>query len=37
VDEVGRFNAPMLTPMEFEIVLGERDWEDLVFDEITGE
>ncbi len=37
VDEVGRFNAPMLTPMEFEIVLGERNWEDLVFDEIKGE
>ncbi|WP_094226746.1 diphthamide biosynthesis enzyme Dph2 [Methanolobus psychrotolerans] len=37
VDEVGRFHAPMLTPMEFEIVLGEREWEDLIFDEITGE
>jgi 2-(3-amino-3-carboxypropyl)histidine synthase len=37
VDEVGRFHAPMLTPMEFEIVLGQRQWEELVFDEITGE
>jgi 2-(3-amino-3-carboxypropyl)histidine synthase len=37
VDEVGRFNAPMLTPQEFEIVLGERPWEALVFDEITGD
>ncbi|WP_292466973.1 diphthamide biosynthesis enzyme Dph2 [Methanolobus sp.] len=37
VDEVGRFNAPMLTPLEFEIVLGEREWEDLYFDEIAGE
>ncbi|WP_406656359.1 diphthamide biosynthesis enzyme Dph2 [Methanolobus sp. ZRKC2] len=37
VDEVGRFNAPMLTPQEFEIVLGEKEWENLVFDEITGE
>jgi 2-(3-amino-3-carboxypropyl)histidine synthase len=27
----------MLTPLEFEIVLGEREWEDLYFDEITGE
>ncbi|MDI9395770.1 MAG: diphthamide biosynthesis enzyme Dph2 [Euryarchaeota archaeon] len=35
VDEVGRFPAPMLTPQEFEIVLGERDWENLVLDEIT--
>ena len=37
VDEVGRFSAPMLTPQEFEIVLGERSWEALVFDEITGD
>ncbi len=36
IDEVGRFNAPMLTPHELEIVLGERKWEDLVFDEITA-
>ncbi len=37
IDEVGRFNAPMLTPQEFEIALGEAEWEDIVFDEITGE
>jgi 2-(3-amino-3-carboxypropyl)histidine synthase len=37
IDEVGRFNAPMLTPQEFEIVLGEKEWGDIVFDEITGE
>lgn len=37
VDEVGRFPSPMLTPQEFEIVLGERDWEKLVLDEITEE
>ncbi len=37
IDEVGRFNAPMLTPPEFEIVLGKRSWDELVFDEITGE
>lgn len=35
VDEVGRFPSPMLTPQEFEIVLGEREWEKLVLDEIT--
>jgi 2-(3-amino-3-carboxypropyl)histidine synthase len=27
----------MLTPQEFEIVLGERGWERLVLDEITEE
>jgi len=37
IDEVGRFHAPMLTPQEFEIVLGEREWDNPVFDEITGE
>jgi 2-(3-amino-3-carboxypropyl)histidine synthase len=35
IDDAGRFPAPMLTPPEFEIVLGER--EELVFDEIRGE
>ncbi len=37
IDEIGRFHAPMLTPQEFEIVLGEKEWEDLQFDEIKGE
>jgi len=37
IDEGGRFNAPMLTPVEFEIVLGERDWANLVFDEIRDD
>ncbi|MFP4655718.1 MAG: diphthamide biosynthesis enzyme Dph2, partial [Methanohalobium sp.] len=36
IDDVGQFPAPMLTPQEFEIVLGERKWEKLVFDEIRG-
>jgi len=35
IDEAGRFPAPMLTPQELEIVLGERDWEELILDEIT--
>ncbi|MDK2891732.1 diphthamide biosynthesis enzyme Dph2 [Methanohalophilus sp.] len=35
IDDAGRYPAPMLTPPEFEIVLGER--EELVFDEIRGE
>ncbi len=37
IDEVGRFPSPMLTPQEFEIVLGKREWENLVLDEITEE
>ncbi|WNY27456.1 hypothetical protein MsAm2_12530 [Methanolapillus ohkumae] len=34
VDDSGRYPVPVLTPQEFEIVLGERCWEDLVLDEI---
>ena len=34
IDEAGRFPAPVLTPVEFEIVKGLRKWEDLAFDEI---
>ncbi|HUV83202.1 MAG TPA: diphthamide biosynthesis enzyme Dph2 [archaeon] len=34
IDDSKRYNTPILTPMEFEIVLGERDWDQLVFDEI---
>lgn len=34
IDDSGRYPAPVLTPQEFEIVLGEREWEDLVLDEI---
>jgi 2-(3-amino-3-carboxypropyl)histidine synthase len=34
IDEAARFSTPLLSPIEFEIVLGERKWEDMVFDEI---
>ncbi|MDV0446894.1 hypothetical protein MsAg5_07570 [Methanosarcinaceae archaeon Ag5] len=34
IDDSGRYPVPVLTPQEFEIVLGERDWEDLILDEI---
>ncbi|HIH45179.1 MAG TPA: diphthamide biosynthesis enzyme Dph2 [Candidatus Methanoperedenaceae archaeon] len=34
IDDAGRFHAPMLSPKELEIVLGEREW-DITFDEIT--
>ncbi|MDL2261224.1 diphthamide biosynthesis enzyme Dph2 [Methanimicrococcus sp. OttesenSCG-928-J09] len=34
IDDSGRYPAPVLTPQEFEIVLGERAWKDLVLDEI---
>ncbi len=37
IDEAGRFPAPVLTPMEFEIIKGKRKWEDLAFDEIKGD
>ena len=37
IDEVGRFSAPMLTPQEFRIAIGDLEWDGLVFDEIRGE
>lgn len=35
-DDHARYEKPMLTPQEFEIVLGERSWEDYIFDEFKG-
>ncbi|HIE30791.1 MAG TPA: diphthamide biosynthesis enzyme Dph2 [Methanosarcinales archaeon] len=35
IDDSATFPAPVLTPVEFEVVVGERRWEDLVFDEIS--
>ncbi|MDX1612033.1 MAG: diphthamide biosynthesis enzyme Dph2 [Candidatus Thermoplasmatota archaeon] len=35
-DDYARYDAPMLTPPELEIVLGKRDWEDYRFDEFKG-
>lgn len=37
IDDADRFTVPVLTPVEFEIVKGVRNWEDLVFDEIKGD
>ncbi|OPY29557.1 MAG: 2-(3-amino-3-carboxypropyl)histidine synthase [Methanocella sp. PtaU1.Bin125] len=37
IDDVSRFNVPVLTPVEFDIIKGLRKWEDLAFDEIRGD
>lgn len=37
IDDAERFHAPVLTPQEFEIVLGERKWENMEMDEIVEE
>ena len=34
IDEYSAFSAPLLTPIELEILLGKRDWDDYAFDEI---
>lgn len=34
MDDSARYRKPMLTPSELEIVLGERGWEDYLFDQI---
>jgi len=36
IEDVLLYKQPMLTPQEFEIVLGERTWDDYVFDEIRA-
>jgi 2-(3-amino-3-carboxypropyl)histidine synthase len=35
IDDAERFHVPVLTPQEFEMVVGERTWDALVMDEIT--
>ncbi len=37
IDDAERFHVPVLTPGEFEIVLGERKWDSLEMDEILGD
>jgi 2-(3-amino-3-carboxypropyl)histidine synthase len=36
IEDILQYKQPMLTPPEFEIVLGERAWEDYAFDEIRA-
>jgi len=36
IEDVLQYKEPILTPQEFEIVLGERPWDDYVFDEIRA-
>ncbi len=35
IDDAEGFHVPVLTPQEFEIVLGERKWENMEMDEIV--
>ncbi len=37
IDDAERFHAPVLTPQEFEMVMGEREWENMEMDEILEE
>jgi 2-(3-amino-3-carboxypropyl)histidine synthase len=34
LDDAAKYKIPILTPQEFEVLLGERDWEMYRFDEI---
>lgn len=36
IEDILLYKQPMLTPQEFEIVLGDRDWKDYAFDEIRA-
>ncbi len=35
IDDAQKFKKPLLTPIEFQIMLGERQWEDYEFDQIV--
>ncbi|MCD6512073.1 MAG: diphthamide biosynthesis enzyme Dph2 [Thermoplasmata archaeon] len=34
IDDATKFRKPVLTPIEFEIIVGEREWESYEFDQI---
>ena len=36
IEDYLQYKKPILTPQEFEIVLGEREWSDYTFDEIRA-
>jgi 2-(3-amino-3-carboxypropyl)histidine synthase len=36
IEDVLQYKQPILTPQEFEIVLGEREWNEYAFDEIRA-
>jgi len=37
IDDRAKFGKPVLTPAEFEILMGDRRWEDYKIDEIRGD
>ncbi|MGA9139460.1 MAG: diphthamide biosynthesis enzyme Dph2 [Methanocella sp.] len=37
IDDALRYNVPVLTPVEFDIVKGLKKWDQLAFDEIRGD
>jgi 2-(3-amino-3-carboxypropyl)histidine synthase len=36
IDDYLQYKKPIITPVELEIVLGRREWETYVFDEILS-
>lgn len=36
IEDILQYKQPLLTPQEFEIVLGERTWDEYAFDEIRA-
>jgi 2-(3-amino-3-carboxypropyl)histidine synthase len=36
IDDATRFKAPMLTPIEFEMVIGKRDLSEYALDEFSS-
>lgn len=36
MDDAARYDRPIITPTELDVVLGDCEWDDYVFDQITG-
>jgi 2-(3-amino-3-carboxypropyl)histidine synthase len=36
LDDAAKYRIPILTPPEFEVLMGERKWDEYGFDEISG-
>jgi 2-(3-amino-3-carboxypropyl)histidine synthase len=34
LDDAAKYKIPILTPPEFELLIGERDWQNYIFDEM---
>jgi 2-(3-amino-3-carboxypropyl)histidine synthase len=36
IDDYMQYKVPIITPIELDILLGYKKWDDYIFDEISG-